>query len=367
MRKILMHKDIEVAVVEFEDGKITGLTEILNKKHMPVGTCAPGFSYPFCNVYLQAWQRGRAVPEDRLNLAEVVRSAGMDIYQLAELSHGMALTDCYWLKNPSEELAWDEISFHRNGFSPSLLTLSGSGKSTSNPDYETNGCLPKSWLAIDDIPVLIKDSPPWLPTASANEVVASRIANECGIEHAVCFPAALGNKTYSASVNIIDCDKEELVFFQVYKRTCRGSNLETAKKMGLTEDFLNTMNAFDLLLGNTDRHEGNFGMLMNPDTMKFLRPASLFDSGNCLCGSLISEDGIFKPFYRNQAEALQNLSSLSFPLPSIDICQGIIRETYEEFGLSEYANQAVEEIRMRIETLEEREIRRKDPEEDLCL
>ncbi|WP_163535142.1 hypothetical protein [Helicobacter suis] len=34
---------------------------------------------------------------------------------------------------------------------------------------------------------------------------------------------------------------------------------------------------FDTLIGNTDRHLGNFGMLIDNNTNEFVRPAPIFD------------------------------------------------------------------------------------------
>ena len=38
MRCLLMHKDIEVATIEYESGVITNVNEILCERHMPIGS-----------------------------------------------------------------------------------------------------------------------------------------------------------------------------------------------------------------------------------------------------------------------------------------------------------------------------------------
>ena len=42
------------------------------------------------------------------------------------------------------------------------------------------------------------------------------------------------------------------------------------------------MMALDFLIGNVDRHKGNFGIIRNSDTLQWLTTAPLFDNGNCL-------------------------------------------------------------------------------------
>ena len=53
----------------------------------------------------------------------------------------------------------------------------------------------------------------------------------------------------------------------------------------LGEEFeraLNEMLAFDAIVCNTDRHLGNFGVLVDSHTNKIIAPAPLFDHGNAL-------------------------------------------------------------------------------------
>lgn len=304
MQAVLMHKNIEVAAIEFEDGKISEVREILAPTHMPIGTYLPAMNSGLCCAYLQAWQRSRAIPGDRNNLQMIFDSTGEDIFRLGIMSHGMGLTDQYWIRKEGEHYIWEEINFHRNGFVPSPLTLLGYGEAGVSPDFETNGSLPKAWILLDKIPVLLKDSPDWLPTASANEVVASRLAQACGVNHAIYTTLSLEGKTYCASPCFINSDKEEFVSLLQFQRTHRGSTKDTAIQMGLAQSVIDTMTAFDLLIANTDRHEGNFGVIINPDTMEYLHPAPLFDSGTSL-HQWTGADYSFKPFFRNQEEAIE--------------------------------------------------------------
>lgn len=47
-------------------------------------------------------------------------------------------------------------------------------------------------------------------------------------------------------------------------------------------DALNDMIVFDALIYNTDRHYGNFGVLVDSRTNRIIAPAPLFDHGNSL-------------------------------------------------------------------------------------
>lgn len=342
MLSILMHKDIEVAVVECEDGQIIALKEILNPLHMPIGTYTGGMSMEFVTVYLQAWQTSRVIPFDRENGQEVFERTGKDRYVLSGLSHGMAFTDQYWIKDRNENMSWNELTFHNLGFQESLLSLNSHGEFSPSPDFSTNGCLSKSWILLDNIPVLIKASPNWLPTASANEVVASQLAQLCDIDHATYFPLRIKDKLYCVSPCFITSEDEDFVPMSNYNHINRGQGKRYLEKM-LSEDFINTMTAFDLLIGNTDRHEGNFGYIVNANDMSFVRPAPLFDSGMCL-HYWLTKNSSFKPFFTSREKALQNVKTIPFPIPCEDILRNVVEDVYEMFGLRKSARAASDEL-----------------------
>ena len=365
---LLMHKNIEVARVVLDNGSISNVKEVLTPKHMPIGTYLPTMGNRLCTMYLQAWQRSRVIPNDRTNLSFIMKETDKSIFQLSELSHGMALTDQYWFRDVQKNTRWEEINFHNNGFPESSLTLLGYGKVTASPDFTTNGSLPKSWILLDQVPTLLKDSPSWLPTASANEVIASRIAQLCGIDHAMYDPIEAYGKVFCATPCFIDSDAEEFVSLQQYKRIIHMNLEDTARQIGLNQQYLERLTSFDRLVGNTDRHEGNFGVIIDPDTMSFIRPAPLFDSGTCL-ERWTGNPSIFKPFYENRDAAIKSLSKVPFSLPNKQLLKNIVYDVYNIFHVEQYAKQAVEELIDNANSLDitkERHYTRIE-EDDLCL
>lgn len=345
MRCLLMHKNIEVATIEYESGVITNVYEILCERHMPIGSYRKGMTLQLIRVYLQAWQRSRVIPEDRLNLKDVLAKTGKTMQFLGILTNDMSLTDQYWIKNLTDGTTWEDVNFYKNGFENSLLTLTGNGDVCKTPDYRTNGSLPKSWVLQDDIPILLKDAAPGNPRMSANEIVAYEIACKCGIEHAIYFPYKVNKKIYCGTPCFINSDDEEFIPFIQYTNLYRSSKWELAKEIGIPESFLWNMTAFDLLIGNADRHDGNFGIIIDPNTMEYIRPAPLFDSGTCLIKS-----PVFKPFWANPDAAFGNLKKVNFKIPSDDFLQSVVSDTYESFGVGKPDN-AIEEILKNAERL----------------
>lgn len=104
---------------------------------------------------------------------------------------------------------------------------------------------------------------------------------------------------------------------------------------------------FDYLINNIDRHEFNFGIIRNPDTLEFISFCPLFDSGSSLNFNGISIEES-KPFKSNKNEQIKIISQSSLNnINNIDIkfVKNIIEETYEYFKISnELTNIAMNEF-----------------------
>ena len=56
---------------------------------------------------------------------------------------------------------------------------------------------------------------------------------------------------------------------------------------------IDEMVALDFIIGNIDRHKGNFGIIRDANTLEWLQIAPIFDNGNCL-------------FYDSETEEMEN-------------------------------------------------------------
>lgn len=350
MEKILMHKNIEVARLAVRFGKIVGCTEILNKNHMPIGTHTN--HQQMIVPLLQSWQSMRTIPDGREGLSELINNIGVGPYEAAMRSRGLSLTDCYWFKDVDEELRWEDISFAKNGFASNVSGILDDMKENSDintrisPDFSTDGMMKKTWVYINSIPSLVKVAKTGFEYACANEVIASRIADLIGVPHVPYFLLMLNNGRMACICpSFISDDSIEFVCSLAYSHEFFGSShtlYERLTGIGL-ESFLQVMIAFDLLIGNTDRHEKNFGFFRNPDTLDILGPAPLFDSGLCLQRKFLNIDGM-KPFGNDRVSAMKFLHSLPFALPEPGILASIISDVYASTGLDGRIHGAVEEI-----------------------
>ena len=69
-------------------------------------------------------------------------------------------------------------------------------------------------------------------------------------------------------------------------------------------DALNDMIVFDAVIYNTDRHYGNFGLLVDSRTNKIIAPAPMFDHGNSLFNLAGEENWTNEKLLKKYAETL---------------------------------------------------------------
>ena len=67
---------------------------------------------------------------------------------------------------------------------------------------------------------------------------------------------------------------------------------------------LHDMFVFDAIICNTDRHFGNFGVLVDNKTNKIVAPAPLFDHGNSLINYAAGDDLDSEKSFANYADTL---------------------------------------------------------------
>ena len=128
------------------------------------------------------------------------------------------------------------------------------------------------------------------------------------------------------------------------------------------EHALDQMMALDYLIANEDRHFNNFGLLCNPDTLEWLEPAPIYDSGSSLgydklTPQIRSRRNITcKPFKRTHQDQLRLVTSFDWlDLSKLDDVDQDIREVFtgaEEFIDKERVEAIAASVNQRIQMLE---------------
>lgn len=330
MRCELMHKDVPVADIDVGDcdGELCRLGDIYSKEHLPVGTLRNG--YPDL-LNLSKWWALRSIPESCSGLRRLLERARLpNAKALLTRSYGLCLSDQYWIRPAGSNVSWGDVNFFENDFSEDVgRTLLGheiahGEMDLMSPDNTSEGNLVKMWRIIDGRRCLYKGGSAPNRQEPINEVIASMICESMGIPNAGYGLETFGGSAYSVCDDFIDGDTE-LVSMAYVMYTCdwKGSAYRTCVdacgSFGVDiVPFLDRMIVLDYLIANEDRHFHNFGLIRDADSLKFLRPAPIFDCGTSLGYNLNSPDmasgagGVCKPFASTHESEMDLVSDLEW-------------------------------------------------------
>lgn len=293
-RFTVMHKDRKVAAVR-EDGTCT----IYAPSFMP------------CNLYLEEtgtddldtrlnnlnyfyyWCAFRVLTLDRRFAKEILNSIGAkqaatdrDRAMIAISYHGLSLTDVYWIKLNREKVSFSEISLFRHSLSGAFADVSLNGRSLTvqnaelmNPndaagDIGTQGVAPKAWIREKGTFFLLKNGDARDVQA---EILASKIVRCFRVDSVAYELTELEGKAVSRS-RIVTSEDQSIVSMESVDLYCINHDLDRDAFV-LEKDAYSyyMMNLMDYLVGNTDRHWGNWGFLVDNQTNRLEKLHPLMD------------------------------------------------------------------------------------------
>ncbi len=272
----IMHGQRKVAWVD-----LRGHCEIYDKKFMPYSLYLEDDKEDLdtlvnnvTNFYY--WCATRILTLDRQYAKEILGSIGAtqaatdrDRAGIALSYHCLSLTDIYWVKKQGEEVLYAEVNLYENHLSNAFVDVSLRGRQMTVEnkslvrDLSTNGCFPKAWVRTEKGFVLYKDGG---KTAVENEVLASRICQCFRCRQVVYRKAVFDGEQVSAS-DIMTSKKFSIVSreaFEIYAQNHELDVMEYILKLDRYSFYM--MNILDYLVGNTDRHWGNWGFLVDNET-----------------------------------------------------------------------------------------------------
>jgi hypothetical protein len=173
---------------------------------------------------------------------------------------------------------------------------------TVAPDLTVDGSLRKKWIITDDKRCLLKASRYDEMQEPFNETIGSGIMKLLNID--CVLYGIVRNKSDNMPLSICECmvgkdieyinaqavrDSETKNGRNEYDRfiqICVNNGIKNAKEK------IDDMIAVDFIIGNTDRHLGNFGIIRDANNLKWVKIAPLFDSGNSLCHNVKKIDNV---------------------------------------------------------------------------
>ena len=279
----VMHKDRRVARI-YEDGRCT----INYPSFMPY------------NLYLESsddfdsrvnnlnnfyyWCASRVLTLDRKYAKEILCTIGAsqavtdkDRAMIAVSYHGLTLTDVFWIRAAGEKIEFSELNLYNHSLSDAFADVSLRGKDITIQNSElimtkdvagdvgTPGVAPKAWIRQNGDFYLMKDGDERDVEA---ELLASKIVGCFKIDY-VPYEEDYIDDVKVSKCKIITSEDRSIVpyeFIDIYCVNREINKLEFVLKKDSYAYYM--MNIVDYLIGNTDRHWGNWGFFVDNNTNK---------------------------------------------------------------------------------------------------
>ena len=289
---LIMHKDRHVATIR-EDGSCT----VYYPSFMPYSLYLEKSDdldarlNNLNNFYF--WCASRVLTLDRKYAKEILNSIGAtqattdrERAEIAISYHCLSLTDVFWVRSEQEQLQFEEISLYRNSLAGAFVDVSLRGRSLTAENSEliteseiagdaaTSGVAPKAWVKRDGTFYLLKDGE--IRDVEA-ELLASKIADCFKAEHVIYAEDFFDGQKVSRS-RLLTSEDFGIVPMEYVEIYCVNHDLDRdtfVKKKDAYGYYM--MNIIDYLVGNTDRHWGNWGFLVDHVTNRLIHLHPLMD------------------------------------------------------------------------------------------
>lgn len=248
------------------------------------------------NSGLARWLKHRKIPRNRAYIHSFLAKVGLSANStlgIINISKGLSLNDSYWVVRDGFTKTFDQCNLYENRFSEVLagIAFTGYGSSVrtsaaSSPEFTTNGMLPKCWRRQSGKIYLYKGGTEGACNTGNepySEFYAWQIARALGVN---AIPYTL-SKWKSRLCSRCELFTSKAVSFVPVGQIVKSGGMQAVIDYYGTLDtackaMLEDMLVFDAVVGNTDRHFGNFGFLVDAATNTLKGPAPMFDHGNSL-------------------------------------------------------------------------------------
>lgn len=268
----IMHKDRKVAKID-----TSGRCKVYFKTFMPY------------NLYLEEntdidtrvnnitnfnyWCASRVLTLDRKYAKEILNSIGMcqavtdkERAKIALSYRCASLTDVFWVRTKGEKISFSEINLYDNHLENIFMDIALRGKQYTvdnealAKDLSTNGVFPKAWKRTERGFSLLKDGG---RDAVERELLASKICQCFNVQQVIYTQDYFEGDPVTASQNITS-KKLSIVSMESLEIYLQNHNKNVKKYiLSLDKHGYYMMNIIDYLIGNTDRHWGNWGVVVD--------------------------------------------------------------------------------------------------------
>ena len=292
MEATLYNKKNKVLDVILENGKVVQINELYDKQNLPL-CLQPELSLETINKWLDK----RKMPLQREGLEEAMKTFSSKYFQ--NYVHMFALTDQYWFKTNKKD-SWEKLNFFTNKYNSEIgqalftpWNIDEEKLKDETPDLTTNGILRKTWMQNSETLAssLVKAGSKKYHQQPLSEILATMTLKKLGgfipyVKYDLCVN---GMMVCSKCKNFVNEHTEFIPAQSIYNLNPRRKDksqyahlLMQCYLYGIEkpDDFIDKMMLADAIIGNTDRHMGNFGILRDVDRNELIGFAPLFDFGS---------------------------------------------------------------------------------------
>ncbi len=245
---------------------------------------------------LSRWIRHRTIPKNRAYVHALLAKCGLNLNRpmsIIAVCKGLSLNDSYWVVEEGFEGSFDKYNLYENRFSQilGLVAFTGYGSSNrstleSSPEFTTNGMLPKCWRRVNGKVMLYKGGTSGASNTGNepySEYYAAQVAQAMGID-AIEYGLSKWKGVLCSTCELFT--SKDYAYMPIGHIVTEGgfaAVFDYYQQLGEAYvQALRDMLVFDAVVCNTDRHFGNFGLMIDNATNTIARPAPLFDHGNSL-------------------------------------------------------------------------------------
>lgn len=250
------------------------------------------------------WLRNRIIPANRAYVENFLARLGLnekDTKGIIDVCKGLSLNDSYWTPTAGFKGAFAENNLFQNRFSNILASIAFTGHGsmqpssfTSSPEFTTNGMLAKCWRKVGGKIMLYKSGTEGAANTGKepySEYYAYQVAKAMRLDAIEYGLSVWKGKLCSTCEIFTDINTS----FIPIGRLVREGGIRAVMKFysNLGEEYyqkLIDMLVFDAVICNTDRHFGNFGVLVDNKTNHIKDFAPIFDNGLSLFCYAMDED-----------------------------------------------------------------------------
>ncbi len=241
------------------------------------------------------WLAARAVPASRESMRRLLERAGITSTEYLVKNLALSLSDTYWICPRNTGLSWSDVNLYdanagRNGILPYH------NESSYDPNASLGGQMEKYWDISRNPPVLVKTAYRQFGQQAVNEAFAVyvherqntpfpfvryrlRKTADNGLQ-SLCPAFTSAKAELVPAMEIVDSRKpsNDISLYDHYIEICARHGLDRE----YIRDFMDYQTLTDFVISNMDEHFMNFGVLRDADTLTFLAPAPIYDSGNSM-------------------------------------------------------------------------------------